>query len=103
MNDTISPKLMKLRFPSLFSFHRLSPWLTASQWRITLKSKGGPCAAPVPDPASITSESRLMKPSKIIHISNKHNMNLQRSKTKREGKLDTKTANLQKIHAGSSL
>ena len=62
-----------------------------------------PRVALLPNPASVTLESRLVEPSRIIHVSNQHTLNFQRSKTEHEGKLDAKSANLQKIHAGSCL
>lgn len=39
-----------------------------------------------------------MELSRVIHMSNQHTLNVQRSKTEREGKLGANSANLQKIH-----
>lgn len=42
-----------------------------------------------------------MELSRVIHVSNQHTLNVQRSKTEHEGKLDAKSANLQKVHTDS--
>lgn len=60
-------------------------------------------AAPAPNPASVTLESSFTELSRIIHVSNQHTLNSQRSKTEHEGKLDGKFANMQEIHAGLCL
>lgn len=44
-----------------------------------------------------------MEPSRIIHVSNQHTLNFQRSKTEHKGKLDARSAGLQKVHSGSCL
>lgn len=39
-----------------------------------------------------------MELSRVIHMSNQHTLNVQRSKTEHEGKLGANSANLQKTH-----
>lgn len=46
-----------------------------------------PRVAIVPNPASVTLESRLTEPSRIIQVSNQHTLNFQRGKTEHKGKL----------------
>lgn len=62
-----------------------------------------PHAAPAPNPASVTLGRSFTELSRIIHVSNQHTSNFQRSKTEHEEKLDGKFANMQKIHPGLCL
>lgn len=63
----------------------------------TTEEPGRSNVAPVPNPPSVIWESRLMELSRVIHMSNQQH-NVKRSKTEHEGKLDAKSASLQKIH-----
>lgn len=51
---------------------------------------------PGSNPPSVTWKSRLMELSRVIHMSNQHTLNAQ--KTEHGGKLDAKSANLEKRH-----